>query len=116
MNSLCFGTFAGIVQKPDSNQAVAELLLGLITDKALDGQLSPDYSTSAKKISRLFNFKDDVHGDIFAFASTEKIIESMSESFASKVVPCLKPAQIEDMKESLRRPIDGDLSIAPNKK
>lgn len=120
MNSLCFGTFARIVQsaiqKPDSNQAVAELLLGLITDKVLDGQLSPDYSTSAKKISRLFNFKDDVHGDIIALASTEKIIESVSESFALKVVPCLKPTQIEDMKESLRRLIDGDLSIAPNKK
>lgn len=120
MNSLCFGTFARIVQsaiqKPDSNQAVAELLLGLITDKALDGQLSPDYSTSAKKISRLFNFKDDVHGDIIALASTEKIIETMPESFVSKVVPCLKPTQIEDMKESLRRLIDGDMSIAPNKK
>lgn len=120
MNSLCFGTFARIVQsaiqKPDSNQAVAELLLGLITDKALDGQLSPDYSTSAKKISRLFNFKDDVHGDIIALASTEKIIESMPESFVSKVVPYLKPTQIEDMKESLRRLIDGDMSIAPNKK
>lgn len=120
MNSLCFGTFARIVQntiqKPDSNQAVAELLLGLITDKALNGQLSPDYSTSAKKISRLFNFKDDVHGDIISLASTEKIIESMPESFASKVVPCLKPTQIEDMKESLRRLIDEDLSIAPNKK
>ncbi|WP_101908643.1 ABC-three component system protein [Marasmitruncus massiliensis] len=120
MNSLCFGTFARIVQsaiqKPDSNQAVAELLMGLITDKALDGQLSPDYSTSAKKISRLFNFKDDVHGDIIALASTEKIIESMPESFVSKVVPYLKPTQIEDMKESLRRLIDGDMSIAPNKK
>lgn len=120
MNSLCFGTFARIVQsaiqKPDSNQAVAELLLGLITDKALDGQLSPDYSTSAKKISRLFNFKDDVHGDIIALTSTEKIIESMSENFSSQVVPCLKPTQIEDMKESLRRLIDDDLSIALRKK
>ncbi|MEG2514748.1 MAG: hypothetical protein RSA92_05370, partial [Bacteroidaceae bacterium] len=63
-----------------------------------------------------FNFKDDVHGDIIALASTEKIIESMSENFASKVVPCLKPTQIEDMKESLRRLIDDDLSIAPRKK
>ena len=120
MNSLCFGTFAKIVQsaiqKPDSNQAVAELLLGLVTDMALDGQISPDYSTSAKKISRLFNFKDDVHGDIIALASTEKIIESMPESFASKVVPYLKLTQIEDMKENLRKLIDGDLSIAPSKK
>jgi len=120
MNSLCFGTFAKIVQiaiqKPDSNQAVAELLLGLITDMALDGQISPDYSTSAKKISMLFNFKDDVHGDIIALASTEKIIESMPESFSSKIVPFLKPTQIEDMKENLRKLIDGDLSIAPSKK
>lgn len=120
MNRLCFGTFAKIVQsaiqKPDSNQAVAELLLGLVTDMALDGQLSPDYSTSAKKVSRLFNFKDDVHGDVISLASTEKIIESMPESFASKVVPYLKPTQIEDMEESLRKLIDGDFSIAPTKK
>ena len=52
MSRLCFGTYAKILQstmqEPNDNQAIADLLLGLMTDNE---QVLP------KVVSRLFNFK-----------------------------------------------------------
>jgi hypothetical protein len=92
------------LQKPNSNQAVVELLLDLVTDMAGGGQLSPDYSLKPKKVSALWNFKEDVHSDVVALAGTEKVIKAMPENIRRKVIPCLVNVVVDDMIENLRNP------------
>jgi hypothetical protein len=116
MNRLCFGTFAKTIQKalqkPNSNQAVAELLLGLIAVADSNEPLT----LLPKKVSALFNFKEDVQEEISSLASTPKIITAMPRRFMAKVIPCLKHDQIEDLKENLRKLINADTSIAQAKR
>ena len=116
MNRLCFGTFAkalqDAIQKPNNNQAVAELLLGLV----VAWKQKEPFTMSPKKVSELFNFKDDVPEEISAPASTKKIIDAMPGRIKEKLIPTLNPTQIEDVKENLRKVIKNDESIAPIKR
>lgn len=116
MDNLCFGTFAktmqSALQKPNSNQAVAELLLGLIV--ALDSKKL--YTMLPKKVSALFNFKEDVQEDIVSLASTSKIIDAMPKSFSNQVINYLVPNQVDDLIENIRKLIINDRSISPIKR
>jgi hypothetical protein len=113
MKRLCFGTFAKTLQKalqkPNSNQAVAELLLGLII---VEGGSSEQYTLLPKKVSALFNFTEDVQEDIVSHSTKESVSKSMSEHFKKKVVPCLNSVLIEDLKANLRKLIINDNSIS----
>ena len=116
MDRLCFGTYAETIQKalqkPNSNQAVAELLLGLV---AVADSNEP-FTLLPKKVSALFNFKEDVPEDIASLATTSKIMTAMPGRFKTKVIPCLKTDHIADLKENLRKIINADISIAPEKR
>jgi hypothetical protein len=120
MNKLCFGAFARTLQpalqKPNSNQAVATLLLGLITDMAADGQLGADYSVKPKKVSALWNFAEDVHSDVAALAAMDKVVKAMPGAFRNSVIPTLVGAAVDDLLENLRKLLNADKSIAKDKR
>ncbi len=59
MSRLCYGTYAKVLQvvmqEPNDNQVIADLLLGLLTDNE---QVIP------KVVSQLFNFKQGDYSSI----------------------------------------------------
>lgn len=120
MDKLCFGAFARVLQpalkKPNSNQAVATLLLGLITDMAAGGQLSEDYSVKPKKVSALWNFTEDVHADVVSLATTEKVVAALPAAVQKQVVGFLVTAALDDLIENLRKLLTADKSIAESKR
>ncbi|GHU94907.1 hypothetical protein FACS1894208_06790 [Clostridia bacterium] len=118
MDRLCFGTFAkslqSAMQKPNSNQAVVELLLDLVAEDADEGELSEDFSVKPKTVNRLMNFIDNVHEDIVALSSAAKVITAMPKKFKSKIF--LVAVLVDDLIEGLRKLITADKSIAPAKR
>ena len=114
MDRLCFGTFARTLQSamqiPNSNQAVVELLLDLVAGEASDGELSPSFSIKAKTVSGLMNFSDNVHEEIVALSSTQKVIDKMPQKFISRVI--LVPMLVDDLIENLKLIINADKSIS----
>lgn len=114
MDRLCFGTFARTLQNamqiPNSNQAVVELLLDLVAGEASDGELSPSFSIKAKTVSGLMNFSDNVHEEIVALSSTQKVIDKMPQKFISRVI--LVPMLVDDLIENLKLIINADKSIS----
>lgn len=119
INTLCFGTFARILQqalqKPNSNQAVAQLLLDLITENAVNADIA-SYFIKPKKVSALFRYKENLHEDIVALSSDNRVINAITKSIKLRVVPCLITNQIADLVENLNKLIELDASIAQTKK
>jgi hypothetical protein len=120
MDKLCFGTFARamqtVMQPPNSNQAVVELLLGLIADMATEGQLSQNFTIKPTKVNALLHFKEDVHGDIVALSASDKVIKSMPDAISKFVIPSLKSVLIDDYIASLCKLINDDRSISEAKR
>lgn len=118
MDRLCFGTFAKTLQcalqKPNSNQAVVELLLDLVVCEASDSELSANFSISPKMVSGLINSYEDVHSDVVALSSSDKVIEAMPTKFENNVV--FVPMLIDDLIENLRQIIMADQSISVGKR
>jgi len=116
MDRLCFGTFAKTIQKaiqkPDGNQAVAELLLGLVvlTDA------SEPFTMLPKKVNALFHFKEEVSAEISSLATSSKTISEMPERIKQKLIPFLKSGHIEDLKENIKLLINTDNDISPKKR
>lgn len=110
MSRLCFGTYAKILQdamqEPNDNQAIADLLLGLITDE----QIIP------KVVSRLFNFKQEVPRAIVAKASSATVVQGAYKYFNEKVVAFLNPHNKEELLPRMTQLIKDDRSITENKK
>lgn len=79
MSRLCFGTYAkilqSVMQEPNDNQAIADLLLGLMND---NDQVIP------KVVSRLFNFKQEVPKAIVAEASSPRVVQGAYKYFNEK--------------------------------
>jgi hypothetical protein len=120
VDKLCFGavarTLQPALQKPNSHQAVVGLLLDLVADMAGESQLSPDYAVKPKKVHALWHFKEDVHGDIVALASSEKVIKAMPDAIKRTVVPNLVDTMIDDLTENLRKLIAADKGVSKAKR
>lgn len=114
MDRLCFGTFARTLQNamqiPNSNQAVVELLLDLVAGEASEGELNTSFSIKAKTVSGLMNFSDNVHEEIVALSSTQKVIDKMPQKFISRII--LIPMLVDDLIENLKLIINADKSIS----
>lgn len=119
IDTLCFGTFARILQqalqKPNSNQDVTQLLHDLITEGSADTDIAGCY-IKPKKVTALFNFKENLHEDIVALTSNQSVIDKMPERIMQSVIPCLIDNQTTDLIENLRELIGYDPSISRAKK
>lgn len=110
MSRLCFGTYAkvlqAVMQEPSDNQAIADLLLGLLTDNE---QLP-------KVVSRLFNFKQEVPKSIVTEASSPRVIQEAYKYFNEKIVAFLNPHNKDELLPHMTKLIKDDSSITDDKK
>ena len=111
MSRLCFGTYAKILQsamqEPNDNQAIANFLLGLITDN--DQVIS-------KVVSHLFNFKQEVPKAIVAEASSPKVVQGAYKYFNEKIVAFLNPHNKDELLPHMTKLIKDDSTITADKK
>ncbi|MDD3888739.1 MAG: hypothetical protein PHR65_02330 [Syntrophomonadaceae bacterium] len=111
MSRLCFGTYAKILQSvmqdPNDNQAIADLLLGLMTDNE---QVIP------KVVSRLFNFKQEVPKAIVAEASSPRVVDRAYEYFSEEIVAFLNPHNKDELLPHMTQLIKDDRTITDDKK
>lgn len=120
MTRLCFGTYAKALQKalqqPSTNQAVAELLLELITKNANPNDIGADFSIKPKMVSEWFSLQRDINKEIVALASSLQVIASAQRGFSDRVVVCLVPNLILDLISELCELVQGDNTISSEQK
>jgi hypothetical protein len=118
MDRLCFATFVKALQpamqKPNSNQAVVELLYDFVVEEAGESALSPDFAIRPKNVSRLLSRTDNVHEDVVALSQSPKVMKAMPAKFAKRVM--LVDVLKDDLTENLRALIVGDKTVSQTKK
>ncbi|KUK53260.1 MAG: Uncharacterized protein XD78_1341 [Desulfotomaculum sp. 46_296] len=111
MNRLCFGTYAkvlqGVMQEPNDNQAIADILLGLLTDNE---QVIP------KVVSQLFNFKQEVPKAIIAEASSPRVVQGAYKYFNEKIAAFLNPHNKDELLPLMTQLIKDESTITDEKK
>lgn len=121
MTNLCFGTYARILQdamqEPNNNQAITEVLLGLITDheQVVDKNGSP-INIIPKMVSNLFNFKQDVPKAIVSGSTLPTVTQEAYTYFDKNIVLFLNPHKRDDLLHNMVQLISQDVTIPKDKK